>query len=230
MPGRTIDIEVLPNGKKQYVRPKHKPKEHKEHKEPKHYNDPRDQQIADLQARLDKVEEQKEQLLIQYQDLKELKIEAVEDANRYKQDLEETQDNYEVLLARFKRLDEETKQKDKVIQRRDNEIRKKNKEIEDLQVENKVQNGTIKKLEDQNVTLRDKVTTLTDEKRILRLELEGETRLRREMEAMERREAERRAPPRRRFDNDEFLGDARFRRPMPERPWNRWDGGWPDSD
>jgi hypothetical protein len=246
---------------------KDKPKEQREHK---HHFDSRDQRIEDLERQLAEVKGQKEQLIIKYQSLRELKEEAVEDAHAWKQHFEDRQDKYEELHTRFKRQGEEIKHKDKIIRQRDSEIRQRDKELEELRVDKKVKNGTIKKLEDQDVALRDKVTILTNEKRMLLLEvsvrksneekqlaenkklkdentrvrdraererqlaIDRETRLRREREELERREAERRAPPRRPFDYDEFLDDARFARsrPMPRRPRNGivWEGRWPDSD
>jgi len=146
---------------------KHKPKPG-----PKHQTDSRDQKIADLNRRLDEVEEQKEQLIIQYQNLKELKKQAVEDAKafkqaafKYKKDFEEIEDKYDDLHERCERRGEEIKQKDKVIRQKDSEIRSKDKEIEDCRVDKKVQSGTIKQVEDRNAALQDRVTTVSDEKR-----------------------------------------------------------------
>jgi hypothetical protein len=77
-----------------------------------------------------------------------------------------------------------------------------------------------KKLKEENTRLLDWVA------RERQLALERETRLRREREETDRRDAERRdaerRAPRARFD-DEFLDGARFARPMPARPRNRWD-------
>ncbi len=236
-------IEVQPNGQMEFVRSsKHKPKAATKHKP-----DTRDQKMADLQRRLDEVEDQKEQLIIQYRSLKELQKQAIEDvkafkqaAFKYKKDFEDIEDKYEDLHERFTRRGEEIKQKDKIIRQRDSEIRSKDKEIEDSRVDKKVQAGTIKQVEGRNAALQDRITTVSDEKRRLQqevalrraneekllaehkklkdentrlldwvakerqLSLEKETRLRREREEIDRRENDRRAPPRRRYD-DEFF-------------------------
>src|SRR5580700_11406749 len=99
-------VEVQRDGAMKLVSSsKHKPKSGHNH-----HSDSRDQKMANLQRQLDEVEEQKEQLLIQYQNLKELKKQAVEEAKsfkqaatKYKQALEETRDDYEDLHTRFER-------------------------------------------------------------------------------------------------------------------------------
>jgi len=165
-----MPARIQPNGKIEWVRPAKNKSKGDKHDSRGH------NKIADLQRQLEEVEEQNEEqkdhFIIQYQSLKELKRQAVEDAkawkraaDKYKGESEETQDNYNDLQARFRRQNEEIKQKDKVIQRRESEIRSKDKELDDLRVEKKVQNATIKKLEDQDAALRDKVSLLTDEKR-----------------------------------------------------------------
>ena len=153
-----MPIQVLPNGQLELVSGKRKAKDHK------HYSEPRDQRIAKLREQLTEIEEQNEKL-------RELKKEAVEDAQKwrqeaifYKKELEETKDSYEDLLARFKRHREEIKQKDKVIQKRDDEIRQKDKETEGLEklevvrlrnVDEDRQLAETKTLKDENAQVKD---------------------------------------------------------------------------
>jgi chromosome segregation ATPase len=171
-------VEVQPNGKIEFVRSTSK---HKSKSGNKHHPDSRDQKIADLQRRLDEVEDQKEELINSYQILKESKRIAVEEAKaakafkqeylKYRKNFEESEDNYEDLHGRFERRGEEIKQKDKVIRQKDSEIRSKDKEIEELRVDKKVQSGTIKQVEDRNAALQDRVTIVSDEKRRLQQEV-----------------------------------------------------------